>query len=109
MKKNKYKSEAKYWRMVAEKIADDLGAHIQYHGGICSYVGDVAWKSYNVHDRMLDRVNGHMKVHKNRIPLAGYGKNYTEMCFAYPEGKQMEARLLAALWMELEAKEGYDA
>lgn len=102
------KKEAKLWRKVAEEISDNIESRFPYHGGICSYVSNVAWR-HKEYGRMIDRIYGHMKVHKNRIPLAGYGNEFPEMCFAYPEGKQMEARLLAALWMELEAKEGYDA
>lgn len=90
--------ESKVWRMVAEKLDDG-----QDFRGICyakTFVldnlfvsGMLSHRTYNL---MYDAMNNHIGQHV---------ADHTKYAYAYPPGTEREARILAALWLALEAEE----
>lgn len=90
------KTEAQAWRAVAEQCAAGDGTV-----GLCEYLSDVA-PLYTQRQTMKARLNAHR---------AAFNSDWTgtfvyEGSWARAAVENKEARVLAALWLALEAEEG---
>lgn len=77
---------------VAKLLADPT--HLMPFG-LCSVALDVENGHTHLFFRMRDRARDHV--------IALHGQEGS--CYAYPRGEEREARILASLWMALEAAE----
>lgn len=91
-------TEAQVWRMAAEKLDDG-----QEFSGIC-YAKSRVLHSLNMSGKLSDRKYRPMfRAMDNRI--REHMAVHTKGVYAYLPGTEREARILAALWMALEAEE----
>lgn len=89
-------TEAQAWRKIARRIVERKWRT----RGLCFeayrlYNGEVGGISGATYIRMTDRIDENLRVHPDT----------TEDGHAYPPGEEPEARVLAALWLALEAEE----
>jgi hypothetical protein len=94
---NGHLSEPEAWREIARRIAD---GETKMPIGLCHEAQGLAFAgmcSSTLAGAMIDRACDH-------AVLSNYDRR-TQTMYAYPPGKQRGARVLAALWLALEAEE----
>jgi len=88
-------TEAQAWREIARR----LGQGKRFRRGLCYEAHLLFWRERRCSVEMSDIME---KRAANHISSEGfYG-------FAYRPGEERDARILAALWMALEAEEGLE-
>ncbi len=88
-------SEARTWREIARRLAEGE-SRMEY--GLCAEALDVSG-DYDLFYVMSDRCEPHAQLSPDRVHggIMGY--------FAFPQGTHREERILAALWLALEAED----
>ena len=89
-------TEAQAWREIARRLGN--GKRFQF--GLC-YEADQVWCEGRCSHETLDIMEKRATNHVVSSGDSFYG-------LAYPHGEERAARILAALWMALEAEEGVE-